>query len=97
MSGQPPVKVIKVQKVPDRAGDSDYRELLATLCYYYPQYTYKQARKLPFQRVQLLVKTARRVEATKLYNLTLIAAAPHSDKGKAVNKLLKNFEEIMNG
>lgn len=97
MGEQSQPKVIKVQKVHPESEDNDYRELLATLCYYYPQYTYAQARKLPFHRVQHLVKVANKIEATKLYNLTQIAAAPHSDKGKAVKQLLKNFEEIMNG
>lgn len=95
MSGQP--KVIKLQKVEKSSDREDWRETLATLCFYYPQYTFAQARQLPYHRVQLLLKAAHKVEATRFYNLTQIAAAPHSEKGKAVKQLLKNFEDIMNG
>lgn len=98
MSEQPEkLNVIRMQKVEKAEERQDWRELLATLCFHYPQYTFAQARQLPYHRVQLLLKTANKVEATKFYNLTQIAAAPHSEKGKAVKQLLSNFEEIMNG
>lgn len=97
MSEQSKPNVIRMQKVETTVERKDWRELLATLCYYYPQYTFAQARQLPYIRVQQLLRTAHKIEATRFFNLTQIAAAPHSDKGKAVKQLIKNFEEIMNG
>lgn len=90
------VVVKKAQKALDDSTDST-RELLATLCFYYPQYTYTKARQLSYHRVQLLVKTARKIEATRFYNLTQIAAAPHTEKGSGVKNLLEHFEAQMNG
>lgn len=65
---------------------------LAQFCYYYPQYTLNEARKLPYKYVALLLKTAI-IEMNKNYlNLTQIVSAPHFDKGKGVNKLIKQYE-----
>lgn len=88
-------KVIKVAKPVKAQGQkSNALRLLATLCYFYPQYTLAEARKLPHKRVVLLVNTAQRMEATKMYNLTQIASAPHSKNGKGVKKLLDHFKKL---
>ena len=76
---------IEVQKIPRRK--SSPLELLAELCYYYQQYTFAQARKLPAKHVVLLLKTARRKEAANYFNLVQIAAAPHTKNGSGVQKL----------
>lgn len=93
------VKRIVVQKPVKTVDDSTdpVRELLATLCFYYPQYTYTKARQLPYRRVEQLVRTAQKIEATRMYNLTKIVAAPHTEKGKGVKELLEAFEAQMNG
>lgn len=71
------------------------RELYARVCYYYPRYSMREVELLPARDVNLLLKTAMKLEAAKMYNLTAIAAAPHSDKQKNVKKLLKHFESLM--
>lgn len=91
-------KVIKVAKVPESDKSPSWQRTLATLCYFYPQYTFAQARKLPYRRVVLLINEARRQEAARYYNLTQIAAAPHmKNSGEAVKTLLNDFESTMNG
>lgn len=97
MGEQPELKVFKAQKVSEDPTSADFRELLAQLCFYYPQYTYSAARKLPYKRVVMLVEMANRIEAKRFYNLTQIAAAPHTEKGKAVKQLLKEFKRQMDG
>lgn len=84
--------VVKAAKVP--AQKLSKRELYATVCYYYPNYDLKKAQKLPARDINLLVKTAQKIEAMKFYNLTQIAAAPSSRKGKGVKKLLDHFKKV---
>ena len=71
------------------------REIWATLCYYYPQYTLQSASQLPIRDIRLLIRVAEEKEAEKYYNLTQIAAAPHSKKGKGVKTLTEHFKKIM--
>jgi hypothetical protein len=70
------------------------REIYAEVCYYYPQYTLKDAQLLPARDIALLLVTAHRVEARNNYNLTQIAAAPHTKKGEGVKKLLDHFKQV---
>jgi hypothetical protein len=88
-------KVVKVQSTSSPVEHQDVTELLASLCYYYPQYTLSQASKLPLKTVLLLLKVARQHEAVKYHNLTQIAAAPHTNKGAGVRKLSSHYENIM--
>lgn len=71
------------------------RQLYATVAYYYPQYTLKAVAKMPYRDVLLLIKTATRIEAERMYNLTQIASAPHSKNGKGVKDLLDHFRKIL--
>jgi hypothetical protein len=88
-------KRISVAKLPKKKfSQQEAKHLLATLCYYYPQYTFAAARKLPYKRVTLLIRTAQRMEAMKYYNLTQIAAAPHTKNGKGVQSLLDRFKDM---
>lgn len=68
------------------------RELYATVCYYYAQYTLKDAQALPARDLNLLISTAQKIEAMRMHNLTQIAAAPHTKDGKGVKKLLDHFK-----
>lgn len=91
-------KVIKVQRIPGKEPkEADWLEALAELCLHYPAYKLHEAKRLPHKRVQMMLRKARQLEAARYYNLTQIAAAPHTEKGKGVNDLLSNYEEIMNG
>jgi hypothetical protein len=96
-------RIVEVQSVHDALIETtspalgENRQLYATVAYYYPQYTLKQVAKLPYRDVYLLLKTANRIEAERMYNLTQIASAPHSKKGKGVKDLLDHFRKILKG
>lgn len=87
---------IEVAKVPQKevAEDAILR-MLAALCYYYPQYTFTEARKLPYKRVALLLREAKRQKAIDWHWQTLIAASAQSPKGKGTKRLLKILKEYI--
>jgi len=85
---------IVVQKVQKNNSRSSKRELYAMVCYYYSQYTLKEAAKLTARDINLLITTARKIEAQKMYNLTQIAAAPHTKNGNGVKSILKHFKRL---
>lgn len=90
-------KIVKVAALPTPSfTHSDAEDVLATLCFYYPQYTFSAARRLPHKTVLRLMKTARRLEAKNYFMLTQIAAAPHTEKGQGVQDLLAQFEDQVN-
>lgn len=84
--------VIKVAKIPTRNIDGR-REIFATVCYYYPQYTLIEVQGLPSRDITLLLKTARKVESQRMFNLVQIAAAPHTKKMAGVKKLANFFSK----
>lgn len=85
---------VKVKKVQPDKGRPRKRELYATVCYYYPQYTLKEVAMLPYRDIRLLLKTAEKQEASRMHNFTLIAQAPHSKKQANVKKLLEHFKKL---
>lgn len=87
------IQPIKVQSVDKKLTK---RELYATVCYFYPQYTLQQAAQLPARDLVLLLKVAQKQQASYLYNLTLISQAPHSKKQANVRKLLDHFKKVVN-
>lgn len=90
-------KRISVQKVGAAKGKKfSAEELLAEVCYHYPQYTLDEAARLSYRRVQLLLRVAKKQEAIRMYNLTQIVAAPHTKKGEGVKKLSEHFKKIAN-
>lgn len=91
---QPEGKRIKVQTVRASRPKMDVRALLAQVCYYYPQYTLKEAQKLPYRDVKLLLNVAMKMKAMEYYNLTQISAAPHTKGGKGVTKLSEHFKKV---
>lgn len=83
---------VEVQRVPQKR--TAKREIYATVCYYYPQYSLKQAEKLSARDIKLLLDTATKIEATQMHNLLQISAAPHSKGGKAVQTLSEHFKKL---
>lgn len=73
------------------------RMIYATVAYHYPQYRLEEIEKMPYRDVALLLKTAGRIEAERMYNLTMIASAPQSKNGKGVKSLLDHFRKILKG
>lgn len=93
----PEGKRIKVQSVSKATRKKFNGEiLLAQVCYYYPQYTLDDAAKLSYRRIQVLLKVAAQQKAIEYYNLTQIAAAPHTKKGEGVKKLSDHFKKTAN-
>lgn len=84
---------VEVEKVPQKKGMTR-REYYATVCYYYPQYKLKEAAQMPARDLKLLLNTAYKIEAIKMINLTQIAAAPQSEKGRGVKKLIEHFKKV---
>ena len=88
---------IRAQSVAAEQPRTSLRELYATVCYYYPQYKLDEVQRMPARNIYLLIRTAMKIEAQKMYNLTAIAAAPHSEKQRNVKKLLTHFEKVAKG
>ena len=87
-------KRVRVQRIPVESAQINKRETYATVCYYYPQYTLKEAAQLPFRDIRLLIATAQKIEAARMYNFTQIAAAPHTKKMENVGKLSDYFKKM---
>lgn len=83
---------IEVAKIP--VNKSSKRDLYAMACYFYQQYTLDEIQKLPARDVYLLIKTAQRMEAIRMFNHTQIAAAPHTKRGSGVKKLADHFKRM---
>lgn len=86
---------IKVQKIPQKTETAD--DVLARFCCYFPQYTFAQARKIPYKRVRQMLRIAEIQRARFLRDLTMIVVAPHSRRGSDVKKLLQYFTSIIEG
>lgn len=86
--------VVKVQKIPKKIQKAE--DILASFCYNFPRYSLAQARKMPYKRINQMLKVARKEHARKMVDLLRIVAAPHSPKGKDVTKLLQEFNDILN-
>jgi len=71
------------------------RKLYATLCYYYPKYSLKDAQAMPARDLHLLITTAQKIEAKRMYDLTQIVASPHTKNGGGVKQLLNFFKDRM--
>lgn len=87
---------VKPLQQPKDEDDSDAEvvDLLTRVCYFYPQYDLEAAEKLTNAQVTALLIQAEKQRGLDYYNLTLIAAAPHTKKGKLVDKLIKQYKKI---
>lgn len=74
--------------------DAEVVDLITRVCYFYPQYTLETAQLLTNSQVSALLIQAEKQRAIEFYNQTLIAAAPHTKKGKLVDKLIKQYKKI---
>lgn len=78
----------------DDDSDSDFVDVITRICYFYPQYNIETAQKLTHMQATALLLQAEKQRAITFYNLTLIASAPHTKKGKGVEKLTKEYKKI---
>lgn len=81
------MNVIEVQKVPVSQKKESSDDILAQFCYYYPQYKFHEAKKLPIKRVVQMLRIANRELAKHYSNLLEISVAPHTQKAQGVKKL----------
>lgn len=88
------VKPVVPELPENEDSDADVVDLITRVCYFYPQYTIEEAEKLTNAQVMALLLQAEKQRAIQFYNLTLIAAAPHTKKGKLVDKLIKQYKKI---
>lgn len=93
-SANPKPKHIVAQSIrKEQSYQATNRELWATICYYYPQYTLEEASRLSIRDIKLLLKIAEKLEAQKMLAFTQIAAAPHTKKGQGVKKLTDYYKK----
>ena len=85
--------LIKAKKIPKTEITSG--DILSQLCYYFPQYNYQQARKLPYKRVLLLLKAAEKENAKRMIDLLRITLAPHVKRKSFVSNLFNEFRDRM--
>ncbi len=89
------VKPLQAQEdTDDPDSDADVVDLITRVCYFYPQYNLDTAQLLTNSQVTALLLQAEKQRAIEFYNHVLIAAAPHSKKGKLVEKLIKQYRKI---
>ena len=88
--------VIKVQKIPkpEPTGNT-VEDRIAQFCYYFQQYTYAQARKLPQRRINQMLKVAEREYAKQMLDLLNITVSVHTEKGKGVKELSSHYKSIL--
>lgn len=88
------VEVESIHQPVSDDSEAEVVDLITRVCYFYPQYNLKTADKLTDSQVTALLLQAEKQRAIEFYNHTLIAAAPHSKKGKLVDKLIKQYRKI---
>lgn len=75
--------------------DAEVTDLLTRVCYFYPQYTLDTVEELTEGQVTALLVQAEKQRAIEFYNQTMIAAAPHTKKGKLVKTLIEQYKKIV--
>src|SRR5688500_18707503 len=88
------VKPVQPEKELPEGSDAAVVELITRVCYFYPQYPLEPAQELTNSQVTALLLQAEKQRAIEFYNQTLIAASPHSKKGKMVDTLIKQYKKI---
>ncbi len=83
--------VFKATKIPTPIVTAD--ELLASFCYHFPQYSFAQARQLPFKRIKLLLNTARKEQARTMLDLLRVFNGSQSKEG--VDNVVSYFKDIV--
>lgn len=89
---------VTIQKVPRKEpSNTDIEDGIARFCFLFQQYTFAQARRMPYKRILQMLKIARQVEAGRMFELTQVVAAPHSHKQKGVKEMIQYYKGIMEG
>ena len=98
---EPEGRTVAVQSIraasneaPNAVGEN--RQLYARVAFFYSQYKLDEIEALPYRDLVLLLNTATKIEAERMYNLTMIASAPQSKNGKGVKTLMDHFKGLVN-
>ena len=89
------VQPIHEETESENDSEAEIVDLITRVCYFYPQYTIETAQKLADSQVTALLLQAEKQRAIEFYNQVLIAAAPHSKKGKLIDKLIKQYKKVI--
>lgn len=81
----------RAQQIPKK--ELDPEETLAIFCYHFPQYTFAQAKKLPYVRVRRMLNAARKEQAKNMLDLLRVFSGSQSKKGVA--SVLSYFQKII--
>lgn len=81
----------RATKIPAKTLSAE--NILSKFCYYFPQYTYEQARKLPYKTVRLMLKTAKIEQAKHMVDLLRVHSGSRTKKGQ--KSVLSYFEKII--
>lgn len=84
---------IKVQKIPEK--EVKIEDILMQFCYYFPRYSYAEAKAMQYKRVILMLQTAQKENAKKMLELVHIVTAPHTKNGTAVKNLISHYQNIL--
>lgn len=89
--------IIKVKKVPKTERKIDIDDILARFCYYFPQYTFKQAQKMPAMRIRKMLKSARAEHRANMYEFLfeLVQTIPVMNSQEHYNKMLNKYEDLI--
>lgn len=85
---------IQVKRVESSGKKTSLRELYATVCYYFPQYTLKDAEQLSARDFNLLLKMGKKIHARHMIDVLHIVSAPHSKDKNQVKNLLEHFKKL---
>lgn len=85
--------IIKAQKVPKKTESAE--NIIARFCCYFPQYKFHEARKLPFVRIKMMIRTWEKEYARRMIDLVEISSAPHTKKGSGVRKVIERYKAIL--
>lgn len=85
--------IFKAQKIPKKTESSESK--LMRFCYYFPCYSFAQAKKMPFSRILKMLRVAEIERAINYAYLTRISVAPYTKGGKEATKLLEEFKNII--
>lgn len=86
--------VIQAQQIPRKQTSAD--DIVARFCYLFPQYTFKEAKKLPAKRLIQMIGVAEKYEAQRFLLLLRIVAAPHTKDGSGYKRIEKDLQNIIN-
>lgn len=85
--------VIQVSKIPQKEIKAE--DLIASFCYHFPQYTFKQAQQMSFRRIKQMLRVARKERAIVTLDMLRVVVAPHTKNASGVSSLLKELRDII--